>query len=1229
MDHCVAARSKESSAPKHMSFREVAQAVDMMPSDGLAFLQSAGLRGLDSADVGREFEPRRQSEAMSAYICGDVSDEDFPDRLTEPPLLNLGNADATVGPGVGCQSIRGPEAVLGGVSNSGAGNSSTSRVKSSHFQAEATQNEVLRPPQEAFQHAECCRPCPPDDTQGSSGGDSVDRLQKCAAGLGGIAALGLQQRKEQKSEVISESQSVGASDREAARPGIEEVKVEAAIQVYIENKEAEKLVELLESLGKSSVSMGSVANAKEVINMLAHSGGTDMVIRCLKAFPQSGALYSHAMRSFPPQNTSLFWKSLIGRIKDEGEMPPPRDYALVARTLLHWKAAEFVDFVCALRSVSSCSTRDLCNNEALFRELARHRDVASTLKFLHHGVRPSRLGTEYSKAITQFSRQRNVTAARAIFEDLVTSRPDQIDTFACRAVIDAFKEARLPQEALQTFESMPRWGVKPNKHIYHSLLHAFVLERTSRSELLGAREAVLRTCLRLFKQMKAEGIEPDGVTYTILMTIFGAAAQPELAWGVYQELRQKVREEAGGVVLTQRQYGAILAVLVEGREVEKAFEVKDDMEAAGLGLDRISWCLLIRACTQVDQVYRAFTVFDEMVASGCPPCTEAYNVLINACAAAGLEDRAWALLDEMKAGGPGKTGGAACAPDIVTFNTMLKVCYDQPEKAHEILDEIAAEGLRPNLRTFNSVVDIYAQKHDATGARRAFDQMKAAGLHPNMKAAGVQPNKATYRVLLRIRPEWKLHYDVRRGLALYEEMRGAGFAPNDSDFKNLMDRWAEEQLAARAQEEEKSASTPAEDERSAAKLVPAGEPARPPMFLDLVMRKGSSDTAETEELTIDLHGLSRPEARAAVLSLLRILQLRHAQGWKVQSDLTIITGRGIGSRITGIPVVRTAVLNLLKEELGFPVIAWEPSPDLDDLNLESLNLRSIGARALLGPGEANRAALEGRKEVGGGASEEMETSQKLGAGGKSDPARELMAEAMTAIAGHNEVEVNSLLVHGLGKPGVMKPIADEREGSRDREAAERAKAELTDALLREVDDSGPLHESESAGTHTSGSEAAGADGDELAEAQLSGSDGSVLLAADGENRYSSESGWSPGPSDDASENEGSDDEEEKGSERRRGDYSAADSLPESFKRMPPELRERQLQRLKDAERWRQLEEELYYLGPYGQRLLYTRRRLKNQGRIVVPKDALLAWVEGKRKHGRQRRGKDAKQAQGR
>lgn len=355
--------------------------------------------------------------------------------------------------------------------------------------------------------------------------------------------------------------------------------------------------------------------------------------------------------------------------------------------------------------------------------------------------------------------------------------------------------------------------------------------------------------------------------------------------------------------------------------------------------------------------------------------------------------------------------------------------------------------------------------------------------------------------------------------------------------------------------------------------------------------------------------------------------------------MTIITGRGIGSRITGIPVVRAAVLNLLKEELGFPVIAWEPSPDLDDLNLETLNLRSIGARALapekLGPGRANRAALDSQEEVGGGSpdqDESVEMRRKLGVGEKSDPARELMAEAITAIAGHNEVEVNSLLVHGLGKPGVMKPIPDGEEAGWDEEAAEQAKAELTDALLRRVEDSEPLNGADF-GTGISESEYWEADDDETGESQpWLDVDVPAETLANGENpldgdeytessnRYSSDSGWSPRvrTPEDAFEDEFPD----------AGDLrSLAETIPESFKRMPPELRERQLQRRRDEERWQQLEEELFYLGPYGQRLLYTRRRLKNQGRIVVPKDALLAWVEGKRKHGRQRRGKGVKREQ--
>lgn len=55
----------------------------------------------------------------------------------------------------------------------------------------------------------------------------------------------------------------------------------------------------------------------------------------------------------------------------------------------------------------------------------------------------------------------------------------------------------------------------------------------------------------------------------------------------------------------------------------------------------------------------------------------------------------------------------------------------------------------------------------------------------------------------------------------------------------------------------RSSAAPADAAPPAGARTPVVDPARPPMFLDLVMRKGSSETAETQELTIDLHGLSR------------------------------------------------------------------------------------------------------------------------------------------------------------------------------------------------------------------------------------------------------------------------------------------------------------------------------------------------------------------------------------
>lgn len=105
-------------------------------------------------------------------------------------------------------------------------------------------------------------------------------------------------------------------------------------------------------------------------------------------------------------------------------------------------------------------------------------------------------------------------------------------------------------------------------------------------------------------------------------------------------------------------------------------------------------------------------------------------------------------------------------PSYHPIETNFPALSGAAEKARDILDEIAAEGLRPNLRTFNSVVDIHAQKHDAAGARRAFDEMKAAGLHPNV---------VTYTSLM---DAMMKSGDMDGAMGLLEEMKTAGVQPN-------------------------------------------------------------------------------------------------------------------------------------------------------------------------------------------------------------------------------------------------------------------------------------------------------------------------------------------------------------------------------------------------------------------------------------------------------------------
>lgn len=90
---------------------------------------------------------------------------------------------------------------------------------------------------------------------------------------------------------------------------------------------------------------------------------------------------------------------------------------------------------------------------------------------------------------------------------------------------------------------------------------------------------------------------------------------------------------------------------------------------------------------------------------------------------------------------------------------------------------------------------------------------------------------------------------------------------------------------------------------------------------------------DSNDYTIDLHGLSKGEARTAVLAVLRIIKERYLLGSPVDEDLIVITGMGRRSE-KGVSVIRDVVLGVLQKELGLRVESvFSDAPERQDSSI--------------------------------------------------------------------------------------------------------------------------------------------------------------------------------------------------------------------------------------------------------------------------------------------------------
>lgn len=223
-----------------------------------------------------------------------------------------------------------------------------------------------------------------------------------------------------------------------------------------------------------------------------------------------------------------------------------------------------------------------------------------------------------------------------------------------------------PVKALEIYNSIKDELTRNNVSICNSVLSCLV------------RNGKFESSIKVFRQMKQDGLVPDIVTYSALLT--GCA---------------KVNDG-----------------------YTKALELVQEMKYNGVHMDNVLYGTLLYVCASNNRCKEAESYFKQMKEEGHTPNIFHYSSLVNAYSVDGNYEKAEVIIEEMKSAG--------LVPNKVILTTLLKVYVRGGlfEKSRELLNELEALGYAEDEMPYCLLMDGLAKAGKIREAELVFDEMK-------------------------------------------------------------------------------------------------------------------------------------------------------------------------------------------------------------------------------------------------------------------------------------------------------------------------------------------------------------------------------------------------------------------------------------------------------------------------------------------------------------------------
>uniref|UniRef100_A0A1D1YGG3 Pentatricopeptide repeat-containing protein At3g59040 n=1 Tax=Anthurium amnicola TaxID=1678845 RepID=A0A1D1YGG3_9ARAE len=420
------------------------------------------------------------------------------------------------------------------------------------------------------------------------------------------------------------------------------------------------------------------------------------------------------------------WRRLMREIEDEGSAvsilrsqrsrgnPLPRD--LVLGTLMRFKqlrkwnlVGEILEWL-RTQHWWTFSEMDFLMLITAYGKLGDFNRAERVMRYMNKkGYPPSVIS--HTALMESYGRAGQYNKAEAIFRRMQTSGPEP-SPLTYQIILKTFVQGNKFTEAeaiFQTLLSDERSPLKPDQKMFHVMIYMY------------KKAGNYDQARKIFAQMADRGIPMSTVTFNSLMSF--ETNYKEVS-NIYDEMQR------AGIQPDVVSYALLISAYGKAWRDDEALAVFEEMLDAGVRPTKKAYNILLDAFAISGMVEEARTVFKSMRRDRCIPDLCSYATMLSAHVNASDMEGAEKFFQRLKQDG--------LEPNVVIYGTLMKgyAKVNDLEKVMQTYERMRMQGIEGNQMIFTTIMDAHG-KNEFESAVVWFKEMGSRGFPPDQKAKNI------------------------------------------------------------------------------------------------------------------------------------------------------------------------------------------------------------------------------------------------------------------------------------------------------------------------------------------------------------------------------------------------------------------------------------------------------------------------------------------------------------